>query len=274
MARPLRRKHQKSSLPRTTQPSSRRKPPTKRLPLTNPLIASKWDKKLTLAQNYRKLGLSSKLNVRSGGVEKVRKVKDGEEGRKEVVMEEERDPLAFASGDGIFGKRKRGESAAAGVGVTKVVRDEEGKITRVVHETHENGEGRRRKSNPLNDPLVDLESDSDTAEDLNSSRQRGHIPQHSLPPAPNNRNTKPSVSPTDNNTTNVVPALEALASATKKPKPRQQSQFEKEWIERLVAKHGDDIAAMSRDRKLNPRQQTEGDIGRRVKIWREGKGEG
>ena len=202
----------------------------------------------------------------------MRKIKDGDDGG-EIVMEEERDGLAFAGGDGILGKRKRGEGAATGLGVTKVVRDEQGKIINVVHDDHKNGEGRRTKPNPLNDPLVDLDSDSDTVEVSDSSQKRGHVPQHSLPLPPSNRVINPSHSFQDNSATNIVPALEALASAPKRAKTRQQSEFEKQWIERLVERHGDDIAAMRRDRKLNPRQQTEGDIGRRVKIWKEGKGD-
>lgn len=34
------------------------------------------------------------------------------------------------------------------------------------------------------------------------------------------------------------------------------------------------MARMARDRKLNPLQQSEGDIGRRVRLWREGRRKG
>ena len=264
MARPLRKKHQKSSLSRVTQPSSRRRPPTKRLPLTNPLIAAKWDKTLTLAQNYRRLGLSSKLNVRSGGVEKVKRLRksgheDGGEGVE--VMEEERDPLAFTGG--VLGKRKRGGREEAGVEVTKVVRDDEGRIVRIIKDA---SEGTKRR-NPLNDPLNDLESD-----DPSSPPPSHHIQQHTLRALSSTQDHDPAPTASIALSTNVVPSLEALASTPRLSKPRQQTTSERGWIERLVAKHGDDIAAMVRDRKMNPRQQTAGDIKRRVKIWREERG--
>lgn len=70
----------------------------------------------------------------------------------------------------------------------------------------------------------------------------------------------------------IVAQLEAQAAKEEeilsKKRPRQQSQREEEWITKLVEKHGDDIKAMVRDRKLNPMQQTEGDIGRRLKKWK------
>jgi len=66
--------------------------------------------------------------------------------------------------------------------------------------------------------------------------------------------------------THVVRQLEAIARNEVK-KVRTQSEREREWIEALVAKYGRDYAKMARDRKLNPFQQTMGDIRRRVGIW-------
>ncbi|KAI5299087.1 Nucleolar protein 16, partial [Ascosphaera pollenicola] len=66
--------------------------------------------------------------------------------------------------------------------------------------------------------------------------------------------------------------LEAQAAmeeeALKHRKPRHMSQREAEWIEKLVAKHGDNVMAMVRDKRLNPMQQTEGDIKRRLRKWK------
>ena len=63
--------------------------------------------------------------------------------------------------------------------------------------------------------------------------------------------------------------LESQAAMEVRPRPREQSSREREWIASLVEKYGEDYAAMVRDRKLNPYQQTEGDIRRRAGKWKE-----
>jgi len=70
----------------------------------------------------------------------------------------------------------------------------------------------------------------------------------------------------------IIAQLEAQAAYEEemlsRKRPRHQSTREEEWISSLVAKHGDNIKAMVRDKMLNPMQQTEGDIGRRVRKWK------
>lgn len=72
----------------------------------------------------------------------------------------------------------------------------------------------------------------------------------------------------------VVGQLEAeVARLGTGPKVvRRQSKFEAEWVERLVERWGDDVGRMARDRRLNPWQQSEGDLRRRIRRWREGGG--
>jgi len=69
-------------------------------------------------------------------------------------------------------------------------------------------------------------------------------------------------------TTEVVKALIERASRGAKVE-RNQSEREKEWIERLVERYGEDYRKMSWDKKLNPYQQSEGDIRKRVVKWRQ-----
>lgn len=72
----------------------------------------------------------------------------------------------------------------------------------------------------------------------------------------------------------IVPLLEEQALYERKKRPRVQSQREQEWIERLVGRWGEDWRGMVRDRRLNPMQQSEGDLRRRVEVWRSGRGKG
>lgn len=66
----------------------------------------------------------------------------------------------------------------------------------------------------------------------------------------------------------IVSKLEEQARYSKSKRPRMQSQREKEWIARLVERWGDDWVGMVRDRRLNPQQQSEGDLKKRVGIWK------
>lgn len=121
----------------------------------------------------------------------------------------------------------------------QVERDSEtGKIIRVVRS--EEAENERE---PLDDPLNDSSEDEDVE----------------LAPAKSD---------------NIISQLEAQAAIeaeieAKRKKPRQQSAREEDWIAKLIEAHGEDAATMSRDRKLNPMQQSEGDIKRRLKKWKQ-----
>jgi nucleolar protein 16 len=69
-------------------------------------------------------------------------------------------------------------------------------------------------------------------------------------------------------TNDIVRKLEEQASMGAEKKERRQSDREKEWIERLVGKYGEDSQKMARDLRLNPMQQTPADIRRRIEKWR------
>ena len=177
------------------------------------------DRNLTLTQNYKRLGLSSRLEAASGGVEKR-----GKENQQPATA----DSLAIPTA------RNTGKLAAEEIQVEKDPKT--GRILRVIRPTQDS----EPDDNPLNDPLNEI-MDVDTQTPISG-------------------------------TTNIISQLEKEAEEEEerlaRKRPRQQSQREEEWIARLVEKHGDDVKAMTRDRKLNPMQQTEGDIGRRVKKWK------
>lgn len=180
-----------------------------------------------MTQNYKRLGLLHKLNAPSGGNERL----PGKE-----------DPSAGSNTLHITGSGKT--ATQIDVSETKVERDPEtGKILRVIRDEDEIEVAghKRRRANPLNDPLNELSDD-----------------EIDLKVAPG---------------TDIVQQLERQADregqSVKSKKPRHLSQREVEWITKLVEKHGDNLAAMVRDRKLNPMQQTEGDLRRRINKWKQ-----
>ena len=122
------------------------------------------------------------------------------------------------------------------VSEAKVERDADGKIVRILG----------RESNPLNDPLNALDSDDEDGQPEKVYEEWGGINE-------------------TGGETEVVKTLMEEARNPAEKKPRYQSEREREWLGKLVAKHGDNTAAMAKDRKLNPMQQTAADISRRLK---------
>ncbi|RAL14300.1 nucleolar protein 16 [Aspergillus homomorphus CBS 101889] len=200
--------------------------------LGNAIIAENWNRELTLTQNYRNLGLVHRLNAPTGGSEK-RRTKDGIEREREDSLHIKSSATAVAQ-----------KNAANEI---RVERDPEtGKILRVISNDDEiEVAGRKHKrNNPLNDPLNDL-SDNEEEDEPNAQQK--------------------------NADSDIVRQLEFQADQESRKvaakKPRHQSKREEEWILRLVEKHGDNYAAMARDRRLNPMQQTAGDLKRRIAKW-------
>ncbi|KAK6855995.1 ribosome biogenesis protein Nop16 [Apiospora arundinis] len=232
MGRELQKRKRRSSRPAVRQPSS--KPRRITNPLGNDIIAHNWDKDLTTTQNFRRLGLVARLNAPTGGVEPNLRSKKAS-GRSTKPT----DPFAIAT---------TGMKDGNLVTEAKVERDENGKIIRIISTN-----GKKAKPNPLNDPLNELETDSEAEaeeedEDMEDDGQTwGGIEENE-----------------DGVRTDVVKALEAEANRPRHKHIRGQSEREREWLQDLIDKHGDNTRAMARDRKLNPMQQTEADLVRRI----------
>ncbi|KAK4546786.1 hypothetical protein LTR36_001518 [Oleoguttula mirabilis] len=239
MGRELQKKKNRSSIQKVRQ-----KPKSKKAMLQHPIIAANWDKTQTLEQNYKRLGLTARLNKHTGGVDKT--AEDVRRAREEAaeVGEGRRkdDALAVAS-------LRRPQQLD--VQEAKIERDPKtGKILRVI-------ESGKARANPLNDPLAALDSESDDEE------ERG-FNQHASNAAP--------ATADETSRSDVVRKLQQEAgkpAAKYKPK---QSDAERAFIAELVAKHGDDYAAMSRDMKVNYMQRSAGDLKRRVQKWKESGG--
>ena len=186
------------------------------------------DRSLTLSQNYKRLGLSSRLTAPTGGIEKKPRPDQATS-----VQAEDRDSLSICN---TLSTTKLEPKEV------KVERDPAtGRIIRILREDKVGGGVYTRYKRGLKDPLDNMTDDEKEA-------------------------------PQTREQTSIVAMLEAqadqeAAAEAKNKRPRQQSRREEEWIAQLISKYGNDIRAMSRDRKLNPMQQSEGDIGRRVRTW-------
>ena len=185
------------------------------------LLTYNRDQKQTLSQNYARLGLTSRLNTATGGIEKLRPGKASTTSTINKLAISNAIPTAFAPTE------------------ARVERDPEtGKILRVVHD--------KQRSNPLNDPL-----NSDSDDDMEGLDSGNNVEVDEV-----------------EREGNIVRELERQArTGGKKVKERVQSEREKEWCERLVTRWGEDYHGMVRDRKLNPMQQTEAVIRRRIEKW-------
>ncbi|KAG5947664.1 hypothetical protein E4U53_006399 [Claviceps sorghi] len=195
-------------------------------PRGNNIIAKNWNKNETLAQNYRRLGLLARLKAPTGGTEK----KLGET----THATSKNDPFAVTCLD------------KAVVSEAKVERDADGKIVRILSRS------RVEKANPLKDALCALESDSESEAGGEARAGWGSVAERE---AAREQGTAGEI-------------VRSLIEESHNPAPRAkryQSEAEREWLQRLVARHGDDTVAMARDLKLNPMQQTARDIAKRIK---------
>lgn len=165
-------------------------------------------------------------------------------------------------------------------GTARIVRDERGGVVRVVYDGDARdggGGGGREKGKGVRvwrgRRLVDemgSDEDDEEHEEEEDGVEGGGGTQHDL--LMNNRDLTSDV---NGGKGDVVTQLAKIASMTgEKKRPRKQSQREEEWVERLVERYGDDVGKMARDRKLNPMQQSQGDIAKRVRMWRQGRRKG
>ncbi|KAJ6781153.1 hypothetical protein PWT90_07864 [Aphanocladium album] len=213
-------------------------------PRGNNIIAENWDKKATMSQNYRRLGLVSRLRAPTGGVE-------GRLDKSSIAALQAAHSAADAASASPFAIES---TEKAIISEARVERDASGKIVRVI---------RGAVENPLNDLLRHLDEDEDD-EQVVTELDDGSYKK--------NKKGKEEheewggiVDANDEGMTDVVRELVEQARNPAPKKARHLSDREAEWLGKLVAKHGDDARAMARDAKLNPMQQTAADIARRLK---------
>jgi nucleolar protein 16 len=212
------------------------------LPLPLPFLVSSHTNSFrnqheTLSQNYRRLGLTARLNHSTGGTEKtiaLLGLNDPSSSRADTAANSTAHALNIVS--------KAPQTIE--VEELEVERDPEtGAILSVIGQS-----ASELADNPLNDPLNELEGG-------------GEVEWDGFAMVPENEG---EVNP-------VIRELEEAARNGARKAPRKQSQREEEWVERLVERYGEDYGKMARDRKLNPMQQTENDIRKRVLKWKASK---
>jgi nucleolar protein 16 len=209
-----------------------------------PWLTLHRNKKETLTQNYRRLGLVTKLGKPTGGSEPRRKSA----------------PPTKHVDDHPFTVPNAANAAGAAREVL-VERGPDGQIVRVL-------DGAR--ANPLGDALneLDTDSESDGGGGGEAAGKDSLADQHweswggirdDERPGGEEEAERPA----------VIRELERRAAYPAPKKTWTPSEREAEWLERLVARHGEDTEAMAWDRRLNPMQQTAKDIARRLRRWRE-----
>ena len=251
MGRELQKKKNRSGVAKATQ-----NPKSKKKLLHHPLIAANWDGKQTLEQNYKRLGLTAKLNKHTGGVEK--KAEDVVRAREQAVeLGEARrkdDALAIASSRG---------PEQLDMQEARIERDPEtGRILRVIDD---DAGGKVAKANPLGDSLAEFDSASDEdGDDGDDDKFNQHA-----------SNTLRVRRRAGGEKSEVVTALQEEASRPGVKHKFRQSEGERAFVGELVEKYGEeDLEGMARDVKINYMQRSVGDLRKRVKRWKAGGGGG
>lgn len=206
------------------------------------------NKKETLSQNYRRLGLTAKLQHPTGGIEKFKK-------NTEPIQTGD----GFRSDNGISGEGTIQKKTAATLVPQEVSieRDPQtGAIIRILSPQDsdrkiQEGRDTSRVKSTEKSAALDESTFSEWVPDVSSDDDSATVGPKRI-------------------TDTVVSKLERQAGAVKAVSKRKQSTRELEWLNRLEARYGEDYTRMARDMKLNPMQQSEGDIRRRFKRWKEG----
>jgi len=233
MANPRQRRKARSSSYKPVSQSRNAKRNLKKMPpIRGPkILQDAWDPKKTVRQNYAALGLVHTLKPSAaGGLEPL-------EGQGQHIEENKNTPTSLPEHPGCIPK-----------GFGKIIRDECGNVLRIELPEEEDGSAAEKPQGiGIAEPDVDRIVLRPWVTDLGG-------------------NEKLKLGSGD---TNVVQALERICTTVNQNSttlsaplsgagPRHASSGEVVYLERLVAKYGQDVERMARDRKLNPEQRTAG----------------
>jgi len=228
MANPRQRRKARSTHKPVHHSRQAKKLLKKQPPIRGPrVLQDAWDKHKTVRQNYAALGLAVSLNPNtSGGTEHPAAVTEARRVVNGADFLGDLDPAVSTSG---------GRNQDLPIGLGRIVRDEAGRIIAV--ETNDNVD-----RPPPNDPLHLVDEAANRTPESQSWISFGRT---------SGANSE---------------LIQPLCDVFRAPVPRFTSKGEMIFLQKLLSKHGRDVEAMTRDRKLNPYQRTEGEIRRAFKI--------
>ncbi|TFK55185.1 hypothetical protein OE88DRAFT_1732448 [Heliocybe sulcata] len=245
MANPRQRRKSRSSSHKAVHHSRRAKQLLKKQPpIRGPkALQEAWDKTKTVRQNYEALGLVHSLNpTLSGGIE-VPIGTDSSASASTSTATSVSAVSAQPERSGTPSRNGKEKGAAGGVpkGRGRIVRDENGNIVDVQLAEDEDEMGVVEEDEALIEEKAWKEAPrADAGRWVKIGAEETHRP------------------------TGVVKVLEELSSSGTRP-IRHSSSSEVGYLQRLVNKHGMDVEAMARDRKLNVDQRTAGELARAIK---------
>ncbi|KAI9465971.1 ribosome biogenesis protein Nop16 [Lactarius psammicola] len=234
MGNPRQRRKARSSHRPVRHSGQAKKLLKKQPPIRGPkALRDAWDKHKTVRQNYAALGLAASLNPRaSGGAERAAPVTQARTATNEVPPINVLEPPPFMSG---------GCSNGVPSGLGRIIRDETGQVVAV-----ETGDD---IDSLLPTRERDLVEEAAAAAILSSECQSwvslGHMPS------------------TEDPKIDIIRALPDVHSVP--VVSRFSSKGEVTFLQKLISRHGSDVEAMARDRKLNPDQRTEGELRRAIR---------
>lgn len=205
------------------------------------IIRQRWDKNLSMAQNYKKLGLATKTGSKKiRGLEEDLKEKSlrltiqqgknpHDQELRDLMEQQERE--ALDKNNMVVNERKIPKLSA---GEAFIVRDDKGEVVEVIY-----GKDHQADS--------DEEEEEWTGFEDKPEQHEGEQEEE----------------------TETIKILQQRAERAAS-NPHIQSEREMSWIEQLINKHGDDIDGMFWDKELNIYQQSRGDLKRRIKKWKQG----
>jgi len=232
MANPRQRRKARSTHKPVHHSRQAKKLLKKQPPIRGPKVLQEaWDKHKTVRQNYAALGLAVSLNPNtSGGSERAASVTEAQDAVNGAAFVGGLDPVALSGGS----------DHRLPVGLGRIVRDEAGGIIAVETNDDVDPPGSRHELDLVEEEAAAVIRTPESRSWISFGRTSGA--------------EKPNTALT-----------QALPDVFPASVPRFTSKGEMTLLQKLVSRHGRDVAAMTRDRRLNPEQRTEGEIRRAVK---------